>query len=508
MRAVLIASGRSAGAAAMLERRPPPLVPLVDRPFLQHVVEFLVRRGVAQFDFVLSEKPETIEQFLGDGERWGVRFTFHLAADPARPYGPLRAVDLGSNGETPIIFGHADRLPPFPVARLRHERALPALYFWNDRAGAGPRRRWTGWASLAPRHLRGLPRWATEEDLDAHFLKVMECEGEWCEVGRPLCVQTYRDVIAAHRAVLEGEFPGLLVAAREKSRRGWFARNAKVHPTARVFPPVYVGENSIVGAGVQLGPQATVGRDCVLDANCRVANAVVLPDSYVGQSLDLSDVIVARDMLIDGWAGTALTVRHSAVLADLAAPWHKAAVFALERASALALLGLASPVLLAVALWLRMRRRGPVLHRRLAVRLPAPADPAAWRTFMLWSFTPSKGELGSPEGGPPCSVGGLLLRVMPALVNVARGDLGLVGLPARTPEEIQALPADWREVYLSGRAGVVTEAAVRCAERPTPDELYAAEALHVRLGSGRRKLAALVGYFARCLFRYAPRQRG
>jgi lipopolysaccharide/colanic/teichoic acid biosynthesis glycosyltransferase len=105
-------------------------------------------------------------------------------------------------------------------------------------------------------------------------------------------------------------------------------------------------------------------------------------------------------------------------------------------------------------------------------------------------------------------VGGLLLRFLPALANVVKGDLGLVGLPARSPEEIQALPADWREVYLSGRAGIVTEAAVRCVERPTPDELYAAEALHVRLASGRRKAAALVSYLARCLLGCAPGRRG
>lgn len=508
MRAVLVASGRPADAEAIHDRRPAPLVPLVDRPFLQHVVEFLVRKGVVQFDFVLSQAPEEIERFLGEGRRWGVRFTYHLAADPARPYGPLRAMDLGADGEAPLLLGHADRLPPLPAVRPQDDGPLPALYFWDEEAGAERGRVWTGWALLLPRHLRGLPPGAAEEDLLAHLVQALDREGEWREVGRPLGVRTCRDVMAAHRAVLGDEFPGLYVAAREKGPGGWFARNAKVHPTARIFPPVYVGENSVVGAGVQLGPQAAVGSGCVLDANCRVANAVVLSDSYVGQLLDLSDVIVARDRLIDGRAGTAVTVRDPAVLADLAAPCFRAAASLLERLSALMLLSLASPVLLGIVLWLKARRPGPVLHLRPAVRIPAPADPAAWRTFALWSFAPPEGEMDTPDAGPPCTPGGLLLRALPALVNVVRGDLGLVGLPARTPEEVEALPADWREVYLEGRAGVVTEAAVRGAGRPTPDELYAAEALYVGLANGPRKLAALGGYVARCLFGYAPRRRG
>src|SRR5262249_59015293 len=130
----IIATGHAPGTAALAERYPAPALPLVDRPFIQHLVEHVAGQGVKQFDFVLSHLPEQIEQHLGDGTRWGCRFTFHLARDAARPYGLLRALDLGPADGEPLLLGHADRLPVLALqtAAADAEGNLPVL-FCRDR---------------------------------------------------------------------------------------------------------------------------------------------------------------------------------------------------------------------------------------------------------------------------------------------------------------------------------------------------------------------------------------
>src|SRR5262249_10913583 len=115
MRAILIATGEGPGVAPLDERYPVPLLPLVDRPFLQHVIEFLAHNGIKQIDLVLSHLPEKIENYFGDGTRWGSTITYHLARDPTRPYRLLRALHYDGN---PILLGHADRLPPLPPEDL------------------------------------------------------------------------------------------------------------------------------------------------------------------------------------------------------------------------------------------------------------------------------------------------------------------------------------------------------------------------------------------------------
>ena len=118
---------------------PTPMLPLADKPFIQHVVETLVDRGVTEFDFALNHLPEKIEHLLGNGARWGSRFRFHLARDASRPYGVLKAVsgarDWGSDfaainsgcGTQIVVSGSgrapADSLRAFDLPALE---AVPA----------------------------------------------------------------------------------------------------------------------------------------------------------------------------------------------------------------------------------------------------------------------------------------------------------------------------------------------------------------------------------------------
>src|SRR5262245_41814520 len=116
MKVILIAAGGATGPDALAARGPGPLLPLVDRPFVQHVVEFLAGRGATDIDVVLGLSARPAAAALGDGTRWGVRLHCRPADDPARPYGPLR--DLAGEGPGPVLLGHADRLPPIPREAL------------------------------------------------------------------------------------------------------------------------------------------------------------------------------------------------------------------------------------------------------------------------------------------------------------------------------------------------------------------------------------------------------
>ena len=122
MIAVIVATGLCSGMEPLSERYPIPLLPLVDRPFIQHVVEFLVEGGITRFEFVLCHLPEKIERLLGDGSRWGSEFKFHLTRDPERPYEALKTMSF-DNDAGPVLLAHADRLPQIDMAQTRPEHA-------------------------------------------------------------------------------------------------------------------------------------------------------------------------------------------------------------------------------------------------------------------------------------------------------------------------------------------------------------------------------------------------
>lgn len=493
MRAVVIATGTCPGLAPLDSRLPAPLFPLVGRPFIQHVVEFLVEGGITGFDFVLSHLPEKVESLLGDGTRWGSAFRFHLVRDASRPCAAFRRLAIEDPDE-PVLLVHADQLPRvcFARDRLLPRMSVPVLFCWRNAASARleDRLQWTGWAWLPGRLLARLP-----EDLDEHRLRVLllamaHRKGSLVEVGRPLSARSFPELMEAQRQVLTGQFPGLLTAGRESGPGIRLSRNVSLHPTARLIPPVYLGENCWVGAGTQIGPQVSVGDDCVLDARCAINNAVIFPGSYVGEALELSEVVVDRECLVNLRVGAAVSVPDDFILGSLReGSFGKKLAGVCSRIAAGALLALAWPVLVATALCLKAARQGRVLHKKEVVRLPAQPDRSRWRTFRLWSFRPD----GAPREKNLWR--DFLFRFLPAVVNVARGELSFVGVTSRSAEEIEALPRSWQALCLSAKAGIVTEADVQPGVPLVKDEYGTADAFYAATAGVRRDLRLLMGYF-------------
>lgn len=494
MRAVIFAPGDWPGVAPLNVRHPAPLLPLVDRPFIQHVVEYLVHQGVTKFDLVLCHHPEKIEHFLGDGQRWGCHFIYHLARDPDRPYRLLRTMTFQEN--EPFLLGHGDRLPLLALK----DAASPSLYCSHrgEPTNGADQRDWTGWALLRPEHVVSLAPDVDEDGLRSH----LEAAGaEVRDVPRPLSMRTFDEILAAHEAVLGKQFEGLMLTGREVEPGIWLSRNVVLHPTAEVTAPVYIGENCEIGAGVKLGPRAVLGHGCVLDTHSTVTNSLILPGSYVGEGLELADVIVDKNRLVNVRFGAAVTITDNFILGSLTD--HHGVQLAMRifgRAMAAIGLLLLGPVLIGTAVYLKARRHGAVLHRREVVHLPAGPEATSWETYSLWSFLPPEEMSAHANGTLTPSKRDFLLRVLPGLTSVVRGQLSLVGVPSRTAKEIQALPHDWQTLYLKGKAGLITESAVYCDAAAGEEERYAAETFYVASAGWRHDLRVLTGYLAQAFF--------
>lgn len=472
-RAVLtVPCGVAGGAGQCL-----PLFPLLDRPFLQHLVEYLTDRGVREFHFVLGRHADEVEELLGDGARWGVSFYYHLTRDPDRPGRVLRAV--AARGGL-LVVGHADRLPELP-------RVLPARRALFD-APAG----WTGWAVVGPDDVTdGLDRRA---DLEG---RLADRGADRIRRGPPLRFESLADVGPAQQALLLGEFPGVYRAAREVRSGVWLARNVRVAAAAELVPPVFVGENTVVGAGARVGPYAVVGPNCLLDTDCGVQQTTVLPGSYVGPGVELDGVIVDRDRLINPRTRTAVAVdRH--LLGGLTSPSLAGGARVLaERVAALTLFVLALPVLLAAVGWLRLTRSGPVFWPRRFVQ--APASSRGWRVRTVHTLaSPRPGEREVGWVIPP-TARGVVLELLPALLAVARGHLRLTGLPPRDAPLVRQLQAERRPALLGFPSGLVTEASLHAHLELTPEDVLLIDAFQAYSASPAADLLRLARFFTRTL---------
>lgn len=511
MIALIVAQGVNQGMEALNERYPSPLLPLVDRPFIQHVVEFLVEGGITRFEFVLSHLPRKLEDLLGDGSRWGSVFRFHLARDPEHPYDILKTIAFGDDAG-PLLLAHADRLPRIDLEQTRPDPqpAKPMMFFSARDQVSGDLAtedsndgQWTGWAWLPTRFMETLPNDLSEDTLKTHLLSMIHSRESLVRIPESLDIQTYQGILAAHRSVLGKQFKGLFLRGREADESIWLSRNVSLHPTATLLSPVYINENCRINKGAKLGPDVVIGKDCVIDSGCTVRESVVFPGSYVGEGLELTDVIVDKNRLINVRFGAAVSISENFILGGISGPGIGQGLSKiLSQGIAVLLLLLAWPVILATFL-VCVIRRGQVMFKKEAIRLPAPIDQTQWRSFNLLSFAQDNEDI-KKEGGN--AVKHLFFRFLPGLISIAKGHLRFVGVSPRTREEIKDLSPDWRELYLKTKPGIVSEAYVNYGDTPTEDEVYTAEVFYsVAAGIGH-DCRLLFGYLGRVLKAFVPSQ--
>jgi hypothetical protein len=480
MQAILFATGKPvAGAQSLPEGRPAALLPLVDRPVIQHVIENLVGRGVTEISVVLSLYPEQFSALLGDGSRWGCRIETRLVRSEEQPYGVLRALVPGP--ATMLLLGHADRLPagvPIPCPdSLPHALLEPPT---TSDVGSG----W-GWVPAA-----ALDQVRAEWDESAFCAWLGATAQRLGTLGRAtamLSVRSLPELLASQRLALDGDFPGLLLDGGTAEPGIRLCRNAVLHPTARLLPPVFIGPDCNIGRGVVLGPNVVVQPRCVLDDHCSASDALVLSGSYVGESLELSQVLVDRNRLMNAKYGTELAVSDTFILGAVAGGSGVGALLrGAARIPAALLFLLCLPVLAVAALWRRLQGHRPVVCRRAVVRLPAPDASRTPPPFELLS-------LAEPETLTSVRQH-FLLVFLPGLLQVISGKLAIVGIRPLRAAELEAMGADRRGLCLRTKAGLVTEALLVYGPSANDDDQYSAEAVYaVRAG---------MGYDARLLARY------
>src|SRR5271154_5232558 len=72
MRAVVMAGGEGTRLRPLTSNQPEPMVPIVGRPCLEHVLELLKEHGFEEVVITLAFLPQAIRSYFGDGSALGL----------------------------------------------------------------------------------------------------------------------------------------------------------------------------------------------------------------------------------------------------------------------------------------------------------------------------------------------------------------------------------------------------------------------------------------------------
>jgi mannose-1-phosphate guanylyltransferase/phosphomannomutase len=317
--------------------RPKPMVPVANRPLMEHIVALLRRHGITDLVSILYFQPDHITSHFGDGSAFGVDMRYVTADADYGTAGAVRnAGDLILDDRTIVISGdvltdfdltaairsHEERVAEATIALTSVENPLAfGIVIADEESGRIERflekPTWgevfsdtinTGIYILEPEALQRVPA-RTNVDFSKDLFPQMLREeaglygyvasGYWRDIGN---IDEYR---VAHRDALAGRV-SLDFAGRHQEQTGgsmWLESGVRLGGNVTVRGTVVVGrdaqigddvvlENVIVGAGSVIGDGAEL-RDTVLWDRCRVGGR-----ARMGESVCASRVHIGKSALI------------------------------------------------------------------------------------------------------------------------------------------------------------------------------------------------------------------
>ena len=350
MKAVVMAGGEGSRLRPLTIGRPKPMVPLVDKPVLGHILELLKYHGITEVVITLQYLPSVIQDFYGDGSALGLDITYVVEEMPLGTAGGVKNAAAHLNDTFLVISG--DALTDFNLqAAVQHHitaGALATLAVYSvpnpleygavvsdekgnitqflekpDWSTVRSDRVNTGIYVLEPAVLDYIPDdiaydFSTELFPDllqrGERLQAYVAEGYWCDVGTiGEYMRANADLISGKVwlpqplgaiAPAEGVEPSEPAAADEgKShlleggrQRGDLILGADVEiaADARIDGPVYLGNAVKIKEGVTIQGPCVVRDYTIVDRYSRLDHCVVWRNTYIGETCELLGAIVCR----------------------------------------------------------------------------------------------------------------------------------------------------------------------------------------------------------------------
>jgi NDP-sugar pyrophosphorylase family protein len=333
LKGVIIAGGPGTRLRPLTYVRPKPIVPVVNRPFLEYQVELLKRHGISEIIFCTNYMAEMIQAHFGDGSRFGVKMHYAIEEAPLGTAGAIKNAEPLFRGDSILVF-NGDVLTDFDLSAIAefhrssgaavtltlHAVPSPSPYgvivtdeemrvkefrepseevkkmlarnpnverTGTDHINAGIYVIESEVFQSVPKDVPVSIERQTFPDVLARGEKVCGYlgSGYWLDIGRP------EQYLEAHRAILSGDVTAAVAGSRNGS--GYYAgEDVDVDPSAHIDPTVHLGSRTRVAANARIVGTTSIGDDCVIEEGAVIEDCVILDDVTIGTGASLRRAII------------------------------------------------------------------------------------------------------------------------------------------------------------------------------------------------------------------------
>ena len=323
MKAVVMAGGEGTRLRPLTSNQPKPMVPIVGKPCMEHIVELLRGYGFEDVIVTVAFLPQAIRSYFGDGEGLGVSMEYSVEESPLGTAGSVRLA--GDKLDETFLVISGDALCDFDLGALVDfhrskgaavtiglksvENPLEFGIVVTDEDGRVERflekPSWgqvfsdtinTGVYVLEPEVLQHIPTdrpYDFSKELFPLLLEMgrplygMAMEGYWQDIGN---LDQYRQAnFDALDERVQLNIPGIRLRGNI-----WLGEGVELNDLAQVEGPALISNYCRIAPGAEVGPYSVLSASATLLERARTVRSVIDASTHIGRGALVEGAIVGR----------------------------------------------------------------------------------------------------------------------------------------------------------------------------------------------------------------------
>jgi mannose-1-phosphate guanylyltransferase/phosphomannomutase len=331
MKAVVMAGGFGTRIQPLTHSRPKPMLPIINRPMMQHTMMTLRDLGISEFIVLLYFKPEIIQNYFGDGSDFGIKITYVVPDDD---YGTAGAVKLAQEhiGDDNFIVISGDLVTDFDFRELfefhkqKKSKLSIGLTSVENPLQFGvvianednviekflEKPSWgevfsdtinTGIYIIEPEILNYIPNSENFDFAKNLFPMLMSrgvalmgynLEGYWRDVGNP---ESYREV---YDDILNSKVNFKISGVKKEYPEGVLYSDEEytLNSSIKILGTVVLGRGVKIKEGVKLN-NVVIADNVAIASGCTISNSVIWEDVKIKKNVKLDNAVICNNNIID-----------------------------------------------------------------------------------------------------------------------------------------------------------------------------------------------------------------
>src|SRR5207249_1883784 len=263
MRAVVMAGGEGTRLRPLTSNQPKPMVPIVGKPCMEHILELLREHGMTDVVITVAFLPQAIRSYFGDGSALGLNVEYSV--------------------EDPLEFGIVVTDDDGRVERFLEKPSWGQVF--SDTIN-------TGIYVLEPEVLRHVPTDRPYDFSKELFPLLLEmgrpiygyvCDGYWQDIGN---LDQYRKAnFDALDEKVRLDVPGVRLRGNI-----WLGEGVEIDVDG-VEGPAFIGNYCRIAPDARIEAYSVLGASVTLRERARTARSVIDTGTYIGRNSSVEGAI-------------------------------------------------------------------------------------------------------------------------------------------------------------------------------------------------------------------------